>query len=47
MEGQVYYPTPNLDEELLQDRTQEDLKISKEDDRRILGNTVAKLVKGK
>ena len=46
-DGEVCYPTPNLNEELLQDRMQEDLTIRKEDDRRILGNTVAKLVKGK
>ena len=40
MEREVCYPTSNLNEELLQERTQEDLKIRKEDDRPILRNLV-------
>jgi hypothetical protein len=40
---EVFYPRWNLDDELLQGRTSNNLKIRKEDDRRVLTNTLAKL----
>jgi len=43
-EGLVSYPTPNLNPELLQGRVSGDLRIMKEDDRRVLKNTLAKLM---
>jgi RIO-like serine/threonine protein kinase len=43
-EGEVSYPTSNLNAELLEDRVSDDLRITKEDDRRVLKNTLAKLV---
>ncbi|KAJ3500012.1 hypothetical protein NLJ89_g9980 [Agrocybe chaxingu] len=42
-EGQVSYPTPNLNEELLAGRIQGDLKITKGDDERVLQRTLDKL----
>jgi len=42
-DGDVFYPTPNLNEELLQGRASDDLRITKEDDRRVLMKTLAKL----
>ena len=41
-QGKVSYPMPTLNDELLVGRVSEDLKITKEDDLRILGNTLAK-----
>ena len=41
-EGEVWYPMPTLNDELLVGRVSEDLKITKGDDLRILGNTLAK-----
>jgi serine/threonine protein kinase len=43
-EGEVSYPTLNLNGELLQGRVSGDLRITKEDDRRVLRNTLAKFV---
>jgi len=43
-EGEVSYPTSNLNAELLEDRVSDDLIITKEDDRRVLKNTLAKLM---
>ena len=43
-EGDVSYPTLNLNAELLQGRVSGDLRITKEDDRRVLKNTLAKLM---
>ena len=43
-EGEVSYPMLNLNAELLEDRVSDDLRITKEDDRRVLKNTLAKLV---
>jgi len=43
-EGHVSYPTPNLNPELLQGRVSGDLRIMKEDDRRVLKNTLARLM---
>jgi serine/threonine protein kinase len=40
-DGQVFYPTPDLLPKLLRDRA--DLRITKEDDRCVLGGTIAKL----
>jgi serine/threonine protein kinase len=40
-DGKVFYPTPDLHPELLRGRA--DLRITKEDDRRVLGHTLAKL----
>lgn len=42
--GEAFYPTLNLNDELLQGRTSDDLRITKEDDRRVLRNTLAKLM---
>ncbi|KDR69821.1 hypothetical protein GALMADRAFT_76982 [Galerina marginata CBS 339.88] len=42
-DGQVFYPTPNLNSELLEGRSSNDLKITKEDDNRILKKTLGKL----
>ncbi|CAA7270391.1 unnamed protein product [Cyclocybe aegerita] len=42
-EGQVSYPTPNLNKELLAGRTLGDLKITKGDDERVLQRTLDKL----
>jgi serine/threonine protein kinase len=42
-EGEVFYPTSNLNDELLQGRVSGDLRITKEDDRRVLTNTLARL----
>jgi serine/threonine protein kinase len=43
-EGEVSYPTSNLNAELLKGRVSDDLRITKEDDRRVLKNTLAKLM---
>jgi len=43
-EGEVSYPTSNLNAELLQGRVSGDLRVTKEDDRRVLKNTLAKLM---
>ena len=42
-EGNVWYPMPTLNHELLVGRVSEDLKITKGDDLRILKNTLAKV----
>ncbi|KIL70470.1 hypothetical protein M378DRAFT_68187 [Amanita muscaria Koide BX008] len=42
--GEVFYPTLNLNDELLHGRASDDLRITKEDDRRVLRNTLAKLM---
>ena len=42
-DGEVFYPTANLNDELREGRLFNDLKITKEDDRRVLRNTLAKL----
>ncbi|KAG6850081.1 hypothetical protein H0H93_001214 [Arthromyces matolae] len=42
-EGHAFYPTPNLNRELLDGRMGGDLKISKHDDERILQRTLEKL----
>ncbi|KAF8958694.1 hypothetical protein BDZ97DRAFT_1840869 [Flammula alnicola] len=44
-DGQVFYPTPNLNSELLEGRSSDSLKIAKEDDNRILKKTLGKLRK--
>ena len=44
-DGQVFYPTPNLNSELLEGRSSDNLKITKEDDTRILKKTLGKLMK--
>jgi hypothetical protein len=44
-DGQVFYPTPNLNSELLEGRSSDNLKIIKEDDTRILKKTLGKLMK--
>ncbi|KAF8954989.1 hypothetical protein BDZ97DRAFT_1861950 [Flammula alnicola] len=44
-DGQVFYPTPNLNSELLEGRSSDGLKITKEDDNRILKKTLGKLRK--
>jgi len=41
-DGEVLYPTPRLNEELVNGRASEDLRISKADDWRILDHTLAK-----
>ncbi len=41
--GEVFYATANLNYELLEDRVSNDLRITQEDDRRVLGKTLAKL----
>ena len=43
-EGEVSYPTSDLNVELLKDRVSDDLRITKEDNRQILKNTLAKLM---
>jgi tRNA A-37 threonylcarbamoyl transferase component Bud32 len=43
-EGEVSYPSFDLNTELLEDRMSDDLRITKEDDRRVLKNTLAKLM---
>ncbi|KIM81444.1 hypothetical protein PILCRDRAFT_787677 [Piloderma croceum F 1598] len=43
-EGEVSYPTSNLNAELLQGRVSGDLRIMKEDDKRVLKNTLARLI---
>ena len=41
----MFYPTWNLNDELLlQGRVSDDLIITKEDDRRVLNNTLARLM---
>jgi streptomycin 6-kinase len=42
-EGEASYPTSDLNDELLQDRVSDDLRITKEDDRRVLENTLVKI----
>ena len=42
-DGEVFYPTENLNNELQEGRVSDDLGITKEDDRRVLGKTLAKL----
>ena len=42
-DGEVFYPTENLNNELQEGRVSDDLRITKEDDRRVLGKTLAKL----
>jgi Ser/Thr protein kinase RdoA (MazF antagonist) len=42
-DGEVFYPTANLNDELRDGRVFNDLRIRKEDDRRVLRNTLAKL----
>jgi hypothetical protein len=42
-DGEAVYPTLNLNDELLLGRVSKDLKITKEDDRRVLGNTLARI----
>jgi len=42
-DGEVLYPTPRLNPELVDGRSSEDLRITKADDLRILGNTLAKM----
>ncbi|KAF8804084.1 hypothetical protein BYT27DRAFT_7108055, partial [Phlegmacium glaucopus] len=44
-DGQVFYPTPNLNSELLEGRSSNNLKITKEDDNRTLKKTLGKLTK--
>ncbi|KAK2463915.1 hypothetical protein APHAL10511_004087 [Amanita phalloides] len=41
-DGEVFYPTGNLNDELLQGRVSKDLRITKEDDRRVLKITLDK-----
>ena len=41
--GQVFYPTPNLNDELLVGRASDNLKITKDDDIRVLNLTLKKL----
>jgi len=43
-EGEASYPTSNLNDELLRGRVSGDLGITKEDDRRVLKNTLARLM---
>ena len=43
-EGDVSYPTLNLNAELLEGRVTGDLCIMKEDDRQVLKNTLARLM---
>jgi serine/threonine protein kinase len=43
-EGEASYPTWNLNDELLEGRVSSNLTIRKEDDRRVLKNTLAKLM---
>ena len=42
-DGEVFYPTWNLNNELQEGRVSNDLRITKEDDRRVLRKTLAKL----
>jgi serine/threonine protein kinase len=42
-DGQVFYPTPNLNDELLLGRTSNNLKITKDDNIRVLNLTLKKL----
>lgn len=42
-DGEVSYPTGNLNEELLEGRVSNDLRITKEDDKRVLKRTLEKL----
>jgi tRNA A-37 threonylcarbamoyl transferase component Bud32 len=42
-DGQVFYRTANLNQELRDGRASNDLRIIQEDDRRVLGKTLAKL----
>jgi Ser/Thr protein kinase RdoA (MazF antagonist) len=43
-DGEVFYPTAHLNDELRQGRVSDDLRITKEDDRRVLRKTLAKLM---
>jgi len=43
-DGEVFYPMTNLNDELQQGRVSDDLRITKEDDRRVLRKTLAKLM---
>jgi len=43
-DGEVFYPRANLNDELQQGRASDDLRITKEDDRRVLRKTLAKLM---
>ena len=42
-DGEVFYPTANLNDELWEGRVFYDLRVGQEDDRRVLRNTLAKL----
>jgi serine/threonine protein kinase len=42
-DGEAVYPTLNLNDELLQGRESDDLKITREDDQRVLAHTLAKI----
>ena len=42
-DGQVFYPTPNVNDELLVGRASDNLKITKADDIRVLNLTLKKL----
>jgi hypothetical protein len=42
-DGEVFYPTANLNNELQEGRVFNDLRIRQEDDRRVLSNTLAQL----
>ncbi|KAF8343363.1 hypothetical protein F5887DRAFT_1283597 [Amanita rubescens] len=42
-DGELFYPTANLNPELLDGRVSNDLRITKEDDRRVLRKTLSKL----
>jgi hypothetical protein len=42
-DGEVLYPTAILNDKLLEGRVSNDLRITKEDDRRVLRKTLAKL----
>ncbi|KAH8993238.1 hypothetical protein EDB86DRAFT_2929400 [Lactarius hatsudake] len=43
--GEASYPTFELDPELLEDRASEDLRITKDDDVRVLTKTLGKLLR--
>jgi len=45
IDGQVFYPTPNLNDKLLEGRAPGDLKITKADDDRVLKRVLEKLKK--
>jgi len=42
-DGEVFYPTANLNDELLQGRVYGDLRITKDDDKRVLETTLDRL----